>query len=63
MQNPLESNIYSESYEQFSHFINAENNIKQRNFNSFFANISQISPWGLIMSHNVFMKGLREVCL
>ena len=36
MQTPLEMDIYLQNYEQF---ISAENNIKQKNFISFFANM------------------------
>ena len=38
MQTPLELDIWLQSYKQF---INAENNIKQWNYNSFFVNISK----------------------
>ena len=53
MQTPLELDIWLQSYEQF---INTENNIKQRNLNSFFANISKTisatsDSFPLIMSH------------
>ena len=52
MQTPLQLDIWLQSYEEF---VNAKNNIKQRNWNTVFANISKpISPtsdsFPLIMS-------------
>ena len=53
MQTPLQLDIWLRSYERFD---NAKNNIKQRNLNTVFANISKTtSPTSdsflLIMSH------------
>ena len=53
MQTPLQLDIWLQSYEGFD---NAKNNIKQRNLNTVFANISKTtSPTSdsflLIMSH------------
>ena len=42
MQTPLQLDIWLQSYEEF---VNAKNNIKERNWNTVFANISKpISP-------------------
>ena len=38
MQTPLQSDIWLESYDGF---VNAKNNVKQRNLNTVFANISR----------------------
>ena len=53
MQTPLQLDIWLQSYKDF---FNAKNNIKQRNWNTIFANISKpLSPTSdsflLIMSH------------
>ena len=53
MQTPLQLDIWLQSYEEF---VNGKNNIKQRNWNTVFANISKpLSPTSdsflLIMSH------------
>ena len=53
MQILLELDISLQSYEQY---IDAENNVKQKNLNSFFVNISKTTPatsdsCPLIMSH------------
>ena len=56
MQIPLKLDIRLQSYEQF---INTQNNVKQNDFNSFFANISKTisatsDSFPLILSHIVF---------
>ena len=53
MQTPLQLDIWLQSYEEF---VNAKNNLKQRNWNTVSANISKpISPTSdsflLILSH------------
>ena len=53
MQTPLQLDIWLQSYEEF---VNAKKNIKQRNWNTVFANISKLisltsESFFLIMSH------------
>ena len=66
MQTPLLLDIWLQSYKEF---INATNNIKQRNLNTVFANISKPTwptsdSFHLIMSHNIrhfFQDSLLEI--
>ena len=57
MQTPLQLDIWLQSYKAF---VNAKNNIKQRNLNTVFTNISKTiwttsDSFLLIMSHNYIM--------
>ena len=58
MQTPLKLNIWLQSYEGF---VNAKNNIKERNLNIVFANISKttLPTSDLIMSH--MMPSIKQV--
>ena len=56
MQAPLKLDIWLQSYEQF---IKAENNIKQKNLNSFFANISKT----LSATSDSFPLIMSQMCL
>ena len=58
MKTPLESDIWLQSYKQF---IKAENNKKQKNFNSFLADIFNTifvtsDSFPLIMSNNEYNR-------
>ena len=65
MQTPLQSDIWLQSYEGF---VNAKNNVKQRNLNTIFANISiTTSPTSdsflLIMSHMIISTRSHNLSL